>query len=108
MKAASLSDAASAGLVARVARAVNRFFFAPADPTTLGMIRLAAGFLTLYVHLAYCVDLQEFFGKDAWLSLKTANLQREGSPWVAPPSEWGPTPSSLTLVCGLTEMRFAR
>ena len=90
-------DVPSGGRVAGVARAIDRFWFAPADPTILGLIRLFTGFLTLYVHLAYCLDLQEFFGKDAWLSLESANLQRKGTPWMAPSSDWGPTPASLTL-----------
>src|SRR4051812_36842185 len=31
----------------------NRFWFDPVDPTTLGLIRLCCGLLTLYVHWAY-------------------------------------------------------
>lgn len=94
--ASSIASSVSGGAVVRTARAWDRFWFAPADPTTLGLIRLLAGFLTLYVHLAYCADLQEFFGKDAWLSLETANLQRHGTPWSGPPAGW--TPPSPTIV----------
>jgi hypothetical protein len=42
------------------------FWFAPKDPTTLGFMRVVTGLLVLYIHLAYCLDLQAFFGKYGW------------------------------------------
>jgi hypothetical protein len=87
--------------VGRWTQGWNRFWFRPADPTTLGLIRICAGLLTLYVHLAYSYDLQEFFGKDAWYNLQRANEYRREAPWVAPPASWEeqaptrPVPESL-------------
>src|SRR5688572_8934628 len=74
----------------RAARAWDRFFFTPADPTPLGVIRICGGLLILYVHLAYSFDLQAFFGKDALLSLETINDIRHDGPTVGMPLGWPP------------------
>jgi hypothetical protein len=89
MKAGSMprSDRAAHPLV-RLARAWNRFWFTPGDPTMLGLIRICCGIMTLAVHLAYTYDLQAFFGRNAWLNLQSANEFRAESPWLAPPSAW--------------------
>jgi Vitamin K-dependent gamma-carboxylase len=78
------------------ARGWNRFWFNPSDPTVLGLVRICCGLMTLYVHLAYTCDLQAFFGRNAWLSLETANEFRKEVPWVAPASTWE-EPSALPL-----------
>ncbi|MGL4421916.1 MAG: hypothetical protein ACRCZF_14715 [Gemmataceae bacterium] len=52
------------------------FFFRPADPTPLAYMRVVTGIVILYVHAAYCFDLQAFFGKDGWYSLKAINRER--------------------------------
>ena len=75
----------------------NRFWFTPGDPTVLGFIRIWAGLVTLCVHLAYSYDLQEFFGKDAWLNLALANEYRQEVPWVAPPLDWTEQPTAPSL-----------
>ena len=64
------------------------FWFAPADPTTLGFIRIIAGCLLLYTHWAYTPDLVNFFGKDAWYNLETINRERREMPNVSPSLEW--------------------
>jgi hypothetical protein len=51
----------------RMARAWNRFWFTPADPTLLGLIRICAGFLAVYTLAVYTSDLQNFFGENAWI-----------------------------------------
>lgn len=58
------------------------FWFAPGDPTMLGFMRIVTGLLCLYVHLAYCFDLQAFFGKDGWYSLAAINRERTEFPWM--------------------------
>jgi hypothetical protein len=45
----------------------NRFWFTPADPATLGLIRLFAGLLLLYTHLVWSLELASFFGPQGWL-----------------------------------------
>src|SRR5947208_2078156 len=75
----------------------DRFFFRKADPTPLGVIRIVTGLLVLYVHLAYCFDLQEFFGKDAWLDVATADRWRREMPIVAQPWGWDEMRPSINL-----------
>lgn len=64
------------------------FWFNPADPSTMAFIRIVTGCLTLYVHLAYCFDLNAFFGRDAWYDLNTANRGRWEEPTRFPGTEW--------------------
>ncbi len=58
------------------------FWFAPKDPTTLGFMRVVTGALVLYVHLAYCLDLQAFFGKYAWNGQAYINRERHEYPYI--------------------------
>src|SRR5436190_6178685 len=69
----------------------DRFWFAPADPTRLGFMRICCGLVVFYVHLAYTPDLQELFGKDAWISLDSINEYRHDQPWVIHPWGWPAT-----------------
>ncbi len=48
----------------------NRFWFAPADPTVLSVLRILCGAVTFYTFLAYTFDLQALLGKHAWLDLQ--------------------------------------
>jgi hypothetical protein len=70
------------------ARAVERFFFQPSDPTTLGLMRIATGFLVLYVHLVYCIGLTDYFGPYAWVGNDVTKFVRKDYPVQAPPSNW--------------------
>ncbi len=72
----------------RIGRRWLDFWFAAADPTTLGFIRIVTGCLVLYVHLAYTFDLQSFFGKDGWYGLDYVNRERREFPHVHPPANW--------------------
>jgi hypothetical protein len=82
----------AAGAFTRGVRAWDRFWFTPADPTTLGLVRIFCGLIVLYVHLAYTYDLQDLFGAGAWLNLPAADVFRREAPWVAPPLDWAATP----------------
>ena len=53
---------------ADILAAWDRFLFAPADPATLGLIRILTGAMLLYTHFVWSIALNEFFGSDAWLS----------------------------------------
>ena len=46
----------------------DRFLFTPVDPATLGLIRVLSGAMLLYTHFVWSIDLDGFFGTDAWLS----------------------------------------
>jgi hypothetical protein len=64
------------------------FWFSTADPTTLGFIRICTGLLVLYIHLAYSLDLQAFFGKHGWYAASFIDRERKESPSFAAPF-WG-------------------
>src|SRR5262249_29655599 len=69
------------------------FWFPASDPTTLGFVRITTGLLVLYIHLAYSVDLQQFFGKHGWYSAEFAKRERQEYPWqVSPFWSWDPQP----------------
>src|SRR5579884_733522 len=70
------------------ARAVERFFFEPSDPTTLGLMRIFAGILILYVQLVYCIGLTDYFGPYAWISNDVTKFVRTDNPIQGPPSGW--------------------
>lgn len=53
-------------LVRTTSRAWNRFFFTPADPTSLGLIRILVGALAFWSLLVYGLDLPDFLGSNAW------------------------------------------
>src|SRR5437870_3007527 len=61
------------------------FWFKPADPTVLGLIRICCGLMLVYVHVLSGLQLQELFGADAWLNVDTANLLRTQAPGTTPP-----------------------
>jgi hypothetical protein len=46
----------------------NRFWFTPADPATLGLIRILAGSMLLYTHAVWGLALDDFFGPHGWLA----------------------------------------
>lgn len=88
-----------------VVRGWDRFWFNPADPTTLGLIRVSAGLVVLYVHLVYCIGLMNYLGPDAWVvntgwSDKTGekgvtDFVRHGNPQQVPGSSWNDTDGEI-------------
>ena len=70
------------------AHAVNRFFFEPSDPTTLGLMRIFAGILMLYVQLVYCIGLTDYLGPYAWISNDVAKYMRTDNAIRGPASGW--------------------
>ena len=51
-------------LAAATRRGWNAFFFTPADPTPLGVIRVAVGLLTFWSLIVLGLDLQDYFGSE--------------------------------------------
>lgn len=84
MKTQGAADAGFGGF----GRDVIRFFFTPSDTATLGLIRLCAGFLILYVHLIYSYDLYRLFGKDAWINYDLATDLRQNAPFTISTTDW--------------------
>lgn len=73
------------------------FWFAPADPTPLGFIRVVTGCLVVYVHLAYSFDLRGFFGPDGWYGLAYSNRERREVPHASPPLTWDDMPRTARV-----------
>lgn len=69
-------------------RGWERFWFHPADPSTLGMIRICAGLIVFYVQLATCFDLEAFVGPKAWVDQTSFRQYREEAPWIQRSSTW--------------------
>jgi len=63
---ARLWDAASRGWGA--------FFFTPADPTALGVIRVIVGLLILWNLAVYGLALRAYFGSDGWDDLAIVRI----------------------------------
>jgi hypothetical protein len=53
-------------LLGSVGRSWRAFLFTPADPTPLGVIRIALGLLILWNLTVYGLDLQAFLGREGW------------------------------------------
>ena len=54
------------GLAAAVRDGWSRFFFRPADPTPLGLIRIAVGLLAFWSLLILGLDLHAYLGSQGW------------------------------------------
>jgi hypothetical protein len=64
-------------------RAWGEFFFKPADPTALGLVRLAVGGLLFWDLAVLGLDLREYMGSDGWIGPEAAqHYLRENSPWA--------------------------
>ena len=46
----------------------NAFWFTPADPSLLGLLRILTGLMLLYTHAVWGLVLGDFFGPAGWLS----------------------------------------
>lgn len=61
-----------------IPRSWNRFWFTPADPATLSLIRICAGAMLFYTHLVWGRGLEDFFGPQGWLEPRAVALFNEG------------------------------
>ncbi len=60
----------------------DRFWFTPADPATIGLLRILVGGMILYTHAVWSLNLNAFFGPHAWLNRDVVGLmQRDGYQW---------------------------
>ncbi len=46
----------------------NRFWYTPADPTLLGLIRIMTGLMLIYTHAVWGLALGDFFTSTGWLT----------------------------------------
>ncbi len=83
----------------------DAFWFTPADPTLLGVIRVLTGLMLLYTHAVWGIVLGDFFGPAGWLSEGLVrNLQEGGYAysfwWLVP--EGGMWPAYVVSMVILT------
>ncbi|MEX1232669.1 MAG: HTTM domain-containing protein [Planctomycetaceae bacterium] len=57
----------------------DRFWFTPADPATLSMIRILAGMMLLYTHFIWLWSSADFFGPTSWMPAETVRLVETGT-----------------------------
>ena len=81
------ADDSSGGWAAAV-RAWDRFWFRPADPLPLGVIRIFTGLVVLYIHLIYGLDLLALVSKDAWVDESVMKQVRQEFTVYAPALDW--------------------
>jgi hypothetical protein len=72
----------------RLVHALQRFWFTPADPTMLGLIRVCCGLVLLHVLVLTGPHLQEFYGAGAWIDRETMDELRKEAPNVARRSDF--------------------
>jgi predicted DCC family thiol-disulfide oxidoreductase YuxK len=66
-----------------VGRAWGTFFFKPADPTPLGLIRVVVGLLLFWNLAVYGLDLAGFLGTHGWADPEVVRVfQRESTPYA--------------------------
>jgi hypothetical protein len=60
----------------------NAFWFSPADPTLLGVLRILTGLMLLYTHAVWGLALDDFFGPRSWLGESLVHaIQRDEFAW---------------------------
>ena len=96
----------------RVADGWNSFWYTPADPTLLGVIRVLTGLMLLYTHAVWGLALDDFFGADAWIDRTLVDVvltnQREHPHhfgyslwWFIPPGWVWPAYLAMMVVLAL-------
>jgi hypothetical protein len=74
------------------AEAWDAFWFTPADPTLLGLLRILTGLMLVYTHAVWGLVLPDFFGPGAWLDARLVRALQEGSYtysfWWLVPNRW--------------------
>lgn len=78
----------------------NRFWFTPAAPHTLAVMRIATGLMIFYVHLVWSLDFFDFFGPDARITIEFARLFND-SPFAWSHFFWAFPPWALITIHGL-------
>src|SRR5262245_11532870 len=76
------------GLFRSVVGAWDRFWFTPAAPTPLGLIRLCAGIIVLYTVVAQTWDLYELYGPNGWIDMEMRQEVVHNQPILAPGFGW--------------------
>ena len=84
--AAYLSDLGRATI-----RGWNAFFFSPADPTALGLIRVAVGLLAFWSLFVFGLDLHDYLSSTGWAEpgvIRSVEGPLAWSFWFLVPDDW--------------------
>jgi hypothetical protein len=81
----------------------NAFWYAPADPALLGIIRVLTGLLLLYTHAIWGLALNDFFGPDGWISRDLVELVQTNQFayslwWLVPPAWLWPAYAAMMVI----------
>ena len=68
-------------LVAATTSGWNSFFFSPADPTPLGLIRITVGLLALWSLFVFGLDLNDYFSSTGWAEPTAIQAQARPLSW---------------------------
>lgn len=87
-----LACRATADWMLTFARGWQAFWFAPGDPSLLGLLRILTGTMLVYTHAVWGLALADFFGPDGWLQAEAVHaMHRVRNPyawsywWLIPP-----------------------
>jgi hypothetical protein len=69
-------------------RSWEQFWFTPADPSLLGLMRICCGMIVVYTLFAYSFSLQEMMGEHAWNDMELRMEQVRDRPVTAGPFNW--------------------
>lgn len=90
--ASNASSEESRSLIGGAVRAWDRFWFTPADPTTLALMRIFCGLVVFYVNVTYSWGLFGYVGKDGWLNQNMADYLQKEMPLYTLPLSWDDQP----------------
>lgn len=91
-----------------VSQGWNAFWYTPADPTLLGVLRVLAGLMLLYTHAVWGLALDNFFGPTSWMSpelVRTIQADQFAYSfwwWVPPQSMWTAYAVSMVILALFT------
>lgn len=85
------------------------FWFRPADPTLLGIIRILTGVSLLYTHAVWGLVLPDFFGEESWLSERLVRAISTGAYnysfwWLVPKGAMWPAYSLSIAILAMFAM----
>ena len=79
----------------------DRFFFTPADPLPLALIRIGTGLLLAWSSAVWLLDIDAFFGVDGWLAPHEVwRMNDQPWQWSLYFAAWSPT--AMRVVAGVT------
>lgn len=81
--------------LAGILRNWDGFWFTPADPATLSLMRIFCGLVVFYVHLTYSWGLFGYVGPDAWLNQSVADYIQKEMPSYALAWNWTDGPVEI-------------